>query len=148
MSEEQNMPVRLVADLTLLAPDHALLVRYADAEHEVEAGWFLPWAPLVREEHPEQAVARLATEQLGLGAEAETADLDHVESFKGVDGAWWMAFHYVLEVDEPLGVTPGDRLSAAEWAHLDDLPNPSDCAHFGWALGTLDALVGAADEED
>jgi ADP-ribose pyrophosphatase YjhB (NUDIX family) len=132
---EPSCPVhKLVADVALLAPGSALLVRYRDVSgYDGQRGWFLPDDFLEHLEHPDDAAHRIVRDQTGLGVPELT--LSHVESFG--NGAWHLIFHYVGRVTEPAPVRPGSNVFAAQWFPLDALPDPAEVGHEGWALQTL-----------
>ena len=103
--------------------------------YDEQRGWFLPDAPLVRPEHPDDGVARILREQLGIEAQPR---LDHIETLG--NGAWHLIFHFRLDLDAPVDVTPGDNVLAAEWFPTAALPPDEEMAHDGWGkqvLGTI-----------
>ena len=128
---------KLVADVALVAENRVLLVRYRDtSRYDGQAGWFLPDDFLAHVEHPDDAAARIVREQAGISVEPRLAE---IESFDG--GAWHLVFHYLAQLDEALPVDATGNVGAAEWFPLDQLPSPSDVAHHGWGLQTLERVL-------
>jgi len=125
----------LIADVALFHNQSVLLVKYRDAEaYDGQMGWFLPDASIKYLEHPEKAAARLLHDQLGL--DKVSIKLDHIESFKGNDGSWHLAFHYRGNIENP-AVTQGKDVAESNWFPLSSLPSKDDLAHHGWALSIL-----------
>ncbi len=139
----QTHNVKLIADVILTARGRVLMVRYRDsASQDGESGWFLP-DDLMRElEHPEDAARRILDDQLGL-ADPGLA-LSHVESFRGKDRSWHLAFHYLANLGEEPALSPAARLSSAEWFPRDTLPDPADVAHHGWGLDVIQTAFDRA----
>jgi ADP-ribose pyrophosphatase YjhB (NUDIX family) len=130
---------KLIADVAVLAGDRVLLVKYRDVSaYDGQRGWFLPDAPLVRPEHPEEGAGRIAREQLGLDVQPR---LDHIESFG--NGAWHLIFHCRAELAAPIDVVPGDNVLAAEWFPLSALPSDEEMAHDGWGKQVLETMLEA-----
>ncbi len=130
----------LIADVILLAEGQVLLVKYKQAEkYDKQTGWFLPNDSLLEFEHPQDCARRVLKEQLGL-THIEL-HLSHIESFKGNDGSWHLAFHYKSELEKKPSITPSDQLLTAEWFPLDQLPDRSEVAHHGWARIIVKAAV-------
>lgn len=130
---------KLVADVTLVAQEHVLFVRYRDtSRYDRQSGWFLPDDFLAHLEHPDDAAKRIVREQAGI--EEADPDLRDIESFDG--GAWHLVFHYVATVDEAAPVEAHGNVAAAQWFRLADLPAAEDVAHHGWGLETLDRILG------
>lgn len=130
----------LIADVALLADGKVLLVRYKDTnKYDHQKGWFLPDDALAHLEHPGKAAARILKEQLNFSEAAPL--LHHIESFKGNNGSWHLAFHYQAELDEIPVLKMSNDLEAAEWFPLDTLPGKSEVAHHGWALGIIKTIT-------
>ena len=130
---------KLVTDVTVLAQEQVLLVRYRDTRrYDGQTGWFLPDDYLEHVEHPDAAAVRILEEQAGLAA--SHARLSHIESFDGDGSPWHLVFHYVVKHEEPSAVVPGDNVLAAEWFRLDELPPGAEQAHGGWAAEVLDEI--------
>ena len=131
---------KLVCDISLLAGDRVLLVKYKETgKYDGQSGWFLPDDYLRRLEHPEDAARRIAKGQAGL--EAPKLSLDLVESFEGDDGTWHLIFHYVGRLAQPRTVAPIGNIANAEWFPLDRLPPREALAHHGWAADVLAAVM-------
>jgi 8-oxo-dGTP diphosphatase len=129
---------KLVVDVALLAARQVLLVRYRDpAAYDQQRGWFLPDDYLKPLEHPDDAAARILTEQAGLRGPA--ARLHHIESFG--NGAWHLIFHYTAEIIRPLPVVPGPNTAEARWFSLTALPDRAEMAHEGWGLDVLRTIL-------
>jgi ADP-ribose pyrophosphatase YjhB (NUDIX family) len=126
----------LICDVAILANGSVLLVRYEDMEaYDGEAGWFLPDDVIQDFEHPTKAAARIASEQVGIDL-GETG-LQHIESFRGNDGSWHMAFHHLSELSSTPSIEPKPGIADAQWFPVDDLPPRSEVAHRGWAITVL-----------
>jgi ADP-ribose pyrophosphatase YjhB (NUDIX family) len=126
----------LIADVAVLSQGQVLLVRYKDInKYDHQAGWFLPDDELKDFEHPETAAKRILKEQLDVTV--PKVWLAFIESFKGNNQTWHMAFHYRAELEKPIQVEPSQDVKSAEWFALDRLPDRSGVAHHGWALATL-----------
>ena len=116
------------------------MVRYADTEkYDNQQGWFLPDTLLSDLEHPEEAAERVLTDELGLAG--PPVELSHIESFKGNDGTWHLAFHYTVTLDKPVKLSPKDEVKESRWFPLDRLPSRSEVAHHGWALSVLKKIA-------
>ncbi len=130
----------LIADVALLVEGRVLLVRYKDInKYDHQQGWFLPDDALKHFEHPDQGAKRILKEQLGLSV--PEAQLSKIESFKGNDGSWHLAFHYKAEFDKAPPVKPSEDLAGTEWFELGKLPERSEVAHHGWALAVLRDII-------
>ena len=130
----------LIADVILLAEGQVLLVKYKQAEkYDKQTGWFLPNDSLLEFEHPQDCARRVLKEQLGL-THIELK-LSFIESFKGNDGSWHLAFHYKAELDKTPPITSSDQLQAVEWFPLQQLPERSEVAHQGWARTIIKAAL-------
>jgi len=130
----------LIADVILLAEGQVLLVKYKQAEkYDKQTGWFLPNGSLSEFEHPQDCARRILKEQLGL-THIELR-LSFIESFKGSDGSWHLAFHYKAELDKTPPITSSDQLQAVEWFPLQQLPERSEVAHQGWARTIIKAAL-------
>ena len=122
----------LVADVALFAEGGVLLVKYADVEaFDGQSGWFIPDASIHYLEHPEKAAIRLLKEQLSL--DSIPLILDHIESFRGNDGSWHLAFHYKAVLGGTPKINPNADIGAAHWFPIDGLPAKEEVAHNGWA---------------
>lgn len=133
----------LIADAILFAEGDVLLVKYKQAEkYDKQTGWFLPNDSLLQLEHPQDCARRILKEQLGL-THIELK-LSFIESFKGNDGSWHLAFHYKAELDKKPPITSSDQLQAVEWFPLQQLPERSEVAHQGWARTIIKAALKQA----
>lgn len=143
MEEEQIQQCQLhslIADVGLFAGNRVLLVRYKDINrYDHQAGWFLPDDALRRFEHPEMAAKRILKEQLNITI--PKVSLGFIESFKGHDGTWHLAFHYRADPDTAALLEPSEDLKTAQWFGLDQLPERDEVAHYGWALSTIRELT-------
>ena len=128
----------LVADVTVLAGDRTLLVRYRDTRaYDGQAGWFVPDAELNRREHPQRAARRILREQLGVAA--RRLSLTSIESFGG--RGWHLIFHYAVRLRSTPEIHPGSNLLEAAWFATDALPPAGETAHAGWAYGIVAAAL-------
>jgi ADP-ribose pyrophosphatase YjhB (NUDIX family) len=133
--------MKLVVDVTLLAGDEVLLVKYEDpSKYDGERGWFLPDDYLVHGEHPAVAAARTIRDQAGIEPPPELLLFD-IESF--ANGAWHLIFHYYGQLPARVDPRPGSNVAAAEWFTRDAPPPREDIAHHGWALETIAKIPGA-----
>lgn len=131
---------KLISDVSVMADGKVLMVRYADTEkYDNQKGWFLPDTLLSDLEHPEAAAQRVLKGELGL-ADSKTS-LSHIESFKGNDGTWHLAFHYRADLDRAVELSPTDNVKEGRWFPLDQLPTRSQVAHHGWALRVLKEMA-------
>ena len=132
----------LIADCAPLVGGRTLLVRYADTNrYDHQSGWFVPDDGIRYLEHPEKAARRILADQLGI--DCPDLRLSHVESFKGTNRTWHLAFHYVADLAQEPEVTPSADVAEARWFAIDDLPPASDVAHHGWARQILETIVGS-----
>lgn len=138
MNESDCSVHTLVADVALFAGDRVALVRYASG-YDGQAGWFLPDDELKHLEHPDKAARRILSEQLGLSDVPVT--LHHIESFRGNNRTWHLAFHYTAKLDDASSVVPSSNLTACEWFPMDALPDRAEVAHHGWALTVLRSIT-------
>jgi ADP-ribose pyrophosphatase YjhB (NUDIX family) len=130
----------LITDVILLAEGQVLLIKYKQAEkYDNQTGWFLPNDSLSDFEHPQDCARRVLKKQLGL-THIEL-HLSHIESFKGNDGSWHLAFHYKAELDKKPSITPSDKIQVTEWFPVDQLPDRSEVAHHGWARVIVKAAL-------
>lgn len=130
----------LIADVAVFTNDRVLLVKYTDVNtYDHQAGWFLPDDGLRHLEHPEAGARRIMREQLGLTVPRPV--LGTIESFRGNDGSWHLAFHHKMTFDASPPIRPSKDLLAAEWFALSKLPPKSEVAHRGWALSTIRKLT-------
>lgn len=127
--------IKLIVDVAVLHDGRVLLVRYAEPErYDQQRGWFLPDDLLHDLESPEAGAARVLAAQPGV---ADTSvRLGTVESFRGRDGTWHLAFHDRADVASDT-LTPTSALLESRWFALDALPPRAECAHHGWALDVL-----------
>ncbi len=133
----------LIADVAVLADGRVLLVKYTDVnKYDHQGGWFLPDDGLRHLEHPEAGARRILRKQLGLTVRRPS--LDHIESFRGNDGSWHLAFHYKVEFHTGPSIHPPGELLAAEWFDLEKLPEKSEVAHHGWALTVIRKMMADA----
>ena len=131
----------LIADVILLAGGEVLLVKYKEVnKYDHQSGWFLPDDALHHLEHPQDTARRILKEQLGLLSHLDL-HLSFIESYKGNDGSWHLAFHYKAELDHKPEITPSDQLQSAQWFALDQLPDRSEVAHHGWARTVIKAAL-------
>jgi ADP-ribose pyrophosphatase YjhB (NUDIX family) len=134
---------KLVGDICLIAHDQVLFARYRDVSgYDGERGWFLPDDFLHHAEHPEEAVRRILLDQAGLSA--PEIHLSHIESFEG-HGFWHLIFHYAARLTTVPAVVPGENVSQLEWFPLEMLPPADHVGHGGWALETLETVLGQED---
>jgi ADP-ribose pyrophosphatase YjhB (NUDIX family) len=128
---------KLVADVALYAEERVLLVRYADVKkYDGQTGWFLPDDYLRRLEHPADAAARIAREQLGLTTPLELAE---IETFNG--DAWHIVFHYRGRLERAEALRAGKNVADLEWFPLDALPPAEEVAHHGWAINVIGKMT-------
>jgi hypothetical protein len=128
---------KLIADVAVLAGDRVLLVKYRDASaYDGQRGWFLPDAPLVRPEHPDEGAVPILRDQLGIDAKPR---LDHIETFG--NGAWHLIFHYRADLDAAVDATLGDNVLVAEWFPTSGLPPDEQMAHDGWGKEVLGKIL-------
>ena len=133
---------KLIADVAVLAGDRVLLVKYRDVSaYDGQRGWFLPDAPLVRPEHPDDGAVRILHDQLGIDARPR---LDHIETFG--NGAWHLIFHFRADLDAPAPVVPGDNVLAAEWFPITALPRDQEMAHDGWGKEVVNTILAAGSD--
>jgi len=130
---------KLIADVAVLAGDRVLLVKYRDvSEYDGQRGWFLPDDALVRPEHPDEGAARIVRDQLGLEVRPR---LDHIETFG--NGAWHLIFHFRVDLDAPVDMSPGANVLAAEWFPTSAMPADEQMAHDGWGKQVLETMLEA-----
>ncbi|MBM3601196.1 MAG: NUDIX domain-containing protein [Alphaproteobacteria bacterium] len=130
---------KMIVGLIVRSVDTILFVRYASAR-DGQTGWFLPDDLINEFEHPDDAARRVLGTKLGLGEVAPK--LNHIESFKGRDQSWHLAFHYLAHVERPEHVTLSADLAEMRWFALGKLPPRADIAHHGWALSVLTRAFG------
>ena len=131
---------KLVADVAVLTEGRVLMVRYSDTnKYDHQSGWFLPDDLLANLEHPEAAARRILKEQMDLSISDLT--LGYIQSFKGGDGSWHMAFHYVAQMTQLPSANPSPDVKTVEWFSVNDLPPRSEVAHHGWALRVVKELT-------
>jgi ADP-ribose pyrophosphatase YjhB (NUDIX family) len=96
---------------------------------------------LAHREDPDEGARRILREQVGLADAAPR--LSHVESFVGgPQDAWHLIFHYLAELPgAAVPPEPGENVREATWFGLDELPQPPEVAHGGWALEILDEIA-------
>src|SRR4051812_30629724 len=130
--------VKLIATATVVsAAGDVLLVRYAGIPDH-QRGWFMPHDLLEELEHPHDAAARALREQLGI----ESADLPlkDVESFRGRDGTWHLAFHFLAELSTKVEPRVSEAIAEARWFGRGEVPGRDEVAHHGWALDVLESV--------
>ena len=141
MQTTENKPVKLVADVTLIHKDTALLCRYKDSnKYDHQKGWFLPDDLVKFNEHPEDAARRILSEQMGY----ITANLylGFIESFIGNDGSWHLIFHYWQKVDALPEILASGDIADYKWFDRFALPADDEIAHRGWAKFTINKIFG------
>lgn len=132
---------KLIADVAVTRDRSVLMVKYR-VMPDRQAGWFLPNDLLQYLEHPDAAASRILAVQLGL---ADTAPaLKTIDSFKGNDGSWHLAFHYLCVLPAAASPAPAAELSEWAWFGLDALPKKSEIAHGGWYAGVVHRVVEGA----
>jgi uncharacterized membrane protein/ADP-ribose pyrophosphatase YjhB (NUDIX family) len=140
-SAEQKMEVEvqgitLIADVCVLADHQVLMLRYTNTNsHDGQSGWFLPDDLLNDLEHPDKAAARILQEQTSIHDASPV--LHHIESFRGMDGSWHLAFHYKLELEDVAEGNNNGGIAEARWFNIAELPPREEVAHHGWGLGTI-----------
>ena len=135
--------VKLIADVCLVAGDKVLLVKYGEGSgHDGQNGWFLPDDLLADFEPPEDAAVRCLLKQTGV--ETSAPFLSHVESFRGRDKTWHLAFHYVVQLPKAPAIKAGPGVVETGWFDLTKLPPKGDVAHGGWALMTIREILQRA----
>ena len=134
-----DIKYKLIADVALISEGSVLLVKYKDKnKYDHQPGWFLPDDLLQDFEHPEDAAVRILHEQLKLSN--INPKLDHIESFKGRDSSWHLAFHFKAEIAEVPDIVKSDEVKIFDWFDLSELPEKEEVAHHGWALYTLKTI--------
>ena len=134
---------KLVCDVALLAEGHVLLVKYRDVSaYDGQKGWFLPDDHLAFAEHPDDAVRRIARDQVGMTI--RDARLAYIESFDGTGGPWHLVFHYVSQLDRKPTARGQGNVADAQWFKVDELPPPEELAHHGWPAEVLGELLRRA----
>ena len=139
MSASAPHSAKLIANVAILTPDRALLVKYHEG-HDDNQRWMLPDDLLQVGEHPDAAAARVLAEHLGMTAKPKLA---FVDSFTGGDGTWHIVFNYVADITHAPPIKPGDNLAGSGWFMLSNLPGAGDMAHHGWAADVLTRIVSA-----
>ena len=136
MSESEEKGFSLIADVALFSENGVLMVKYANPEaYDGQTGWFLPDSSIKYLEHPDKAALRILREQLSL--DNVQPRLDHIESFRGNDGSWHLAFHYKVVLGGKPKLKNSKEIAIAQWFPLEALPAKEDVAHLGWSLTTL-----------
>jgi len=130
---------KLIANVAILTPDRALLVKYGEG-HDGDGGWMLPDDLLADGEHPDAAAARVLAEHLGMTVKPVLA---FVDSFVGGDGTWHIVFNYVADLTHGPPIKPGENVTGSGWFMLSSLPGAEDMAHHGWASDVLARIVSA-----
>jgi len=128
----------LAAYVVVLSDSSVLLVQLTNppAGHP---GWCLPGDALRHGEHPENCVARILTEQLGL--QPGRLELAEIESIPGEP--WHLFFHYTCEADR-LPVAAGE-IAEARFFQLEHLPQT---AHGTWERDVVYRVVAGGGAED
>jgi len=139
MSVDAPHKVKLIANVAILTPDRALLVKYAEG-HDGDPGWMLADDLLADREEPDAAATRVLTDHVGLKGKPR---LVFVESFTGGDGTWHLAFNYAAEFSFAPPVRPSAKVAGTGWFMLSSLPRREDLAHRGWAASVLQRIVAA-----
>lgn len=135
--------VKLIATATVVSEDSAgdvLLVRYAQMPDH-QRGWFMPHDLLEDLEYPQDAAARALREQLGI--ESAALPLRHIESFRGRDGTWHLAFHFLAELPTKVEPRISEAIDEARWFRRDELPPRDQISHHGWALDVLETVTAS-----
>ena len=130
---------KMIVSLIVRSVDAILFVRY-DAKRDGQTGWFLPDDLIAEFEHPDAAAKRVLATRLGVGE--ANPKLNHIESFKGRDQSWHLAFHYLTHVERPEQVKLVGDLAEMQWFALGKLPARAEIAHHGWALLVLKRTFG------
>lgn len=123
-------PVKMIANLAVITPEGALLVRYKDRP-DAQSGWFLPHAELAHAEHPEDAARRL------VAGGAFAPALKDIASFVGNDQSWHMAFTFATRAAVLPQLAGDGAVLESKVFPLDALPPRRTVAHGGWALDLL-----------
>jgi hypothetical protein len=114
-----------------------LLVKYRDVSaYDGQRGWFLPDAPLVRPEHPDDGAVRILRDQLGIDPKPR---LDHIEKFG--NGAWHFIFHFRADLEAVVDGTLGDNVLVAGWFPASALPPDEQMAHDGRGKEVLGKIL-------
>jgi len=130
--------IKLVADVTIIANDKIVLVKYKNSDsYNGQQGWFIPDDLINTGEHPDDAAIRILKEQLGI--ETESVKIDHIESFTGMDKSWHVIFHYVY-TGEDTDVKAGENVAELSWFDVNNLPDDKEISHHGWAKWTLQTI--------
>lgn len=131
---------KLIADVAVFAEGEVLLVKYRDSnKYDHQKGWFLPDDLLREFEHPDEAAKRILHEQLKISN--VDIKLFGMESFKGNDKTWHLAFHYILELPKAPDIFASPDIEFYDWIDLNELPDPKEVAHHGWALYTIESML-------
>ena len=139
MSSE-NIKIKLIADVAVLAEGDVLMVKYKDQnKYDHQTGWFLPDDLLKDFEHPDKAAIRILHEQLKIST--KDVMLNHIESFRGNDKSWHLVFHYKTSFSEAPDVIQSEDIEFYDWFDLNNLPDKNEVAHHGWALYTLQEVL-------
>jgi ADP-ribose pyrophosphatase YjhB (NUDIX family) len=139
MSASATHSAKLIANVAILTPDRALLVKYHQGD-DGDPRWMLPDDLLQDGEHPDAAAARVLADHLGMTAKPKLA---FVDSFTGGDGTWHIVFNYVADITHAPPIKPGDNLAGSGWFMLSSVPGAGDMAHHGWAADVLARIVSA-----
>lgn len=140
MKTTNDKAIKLVADTALLFQNKVLLVRYIDTnKYDHQKGWFIPDDLVQFDEHPEDAVKRIAKDQVGV--DLRDPKLSFMESFIGGDKSWHLIFHYVSVLDKIPDVSPNDNIAKVEWFDVKSLPDDKEIAHHGWARYVLEQIL-------
>lgn len=136
----ENQKVKHVTDVALFSGSKTLLVKYTDTnKYDLQSGWFIPDDLIQFAEHPEDAAVRILKEQLGI--ENIEPKLGFIESFTGGDKSWHLVFHYYINTDPDIKLTPVKDIEELKWFETANLPDKKDVAHHGWAIYTIGELL-------
>lgn len=134
---------KLISDVAIFSDGDVLLLKYKnDNKYDHQEGWFLPDDILEDGEHPEEAAIRILKEQLNLSN--INPILNHIESFTGKDNSWHMVFHYKAEIALADEIRISKDIIEYDWFNVKNLPDKKEIAHNGWAMYTIRAITGIA----
>lgn len=117
--------IQLIANIVITNKrGEVLLTRYQEDDER----WWLPGSELEPYEHPDEACARALAD---LGLADVSAQLHHVESFRGRRG-WHVMFNYRCEAKAAAESGP--------WYAASALPAMT---HGEWERGVIDKVLGS-----